>query len=177
MPCRGKGREEGRQQRLSHKLSIPRARRGLWTRQSKLTPSPSFSGHLVPPPRAATATLASYNPSKHVTSHPRVNLQPGWQWDGSVPVPVTYLCPGDSRGGHAGGIATQGDGCSLGGGDEDRAKLNAGRNWEGREAPHPAWPGPCPPKRVVLCCLRSAEGTRPCSPQSRDAWHPAAHHG
>lgn len=36
------------------------------------TSSPGFPGHLVPPPQAATATLETYIPSKHVTPHPRV---------------------------------------------------------------------------------------------------------
>jgi len=72
VPCRGKGREEGRQQRLSRELSSPRATRGLWTHQSKVSPGPSFPGHLVPPPWAATATLVSYVPSKGITPHPKV---------------------------------------------------------------------------------------------------------
>lgn len=108
---------------------------------------------------------------------PKGDPQPGWDEDVSLPPPVAYLCPGDSRGGHTSGIAPQGDAHSLGGGDEDRAKLNAGRNWEEREAPHAARPGPCPSERAVLCCLSSAEDTRPSSPQSQDAWYPATHRG
>lgn len=92
------------EQRLSHELSISGVRRQLWLRQSKL------------------------HPLQRSYATPEGDPQPGWQGDSTLPIIVTYLCPGDSRGGHTSGIALQGDRHSLGGSDKNRAKLNAGGN-------------------------------------------------